>query len=102
MNTAQKQQLTRVFDSYDQITNMRKLMEEKRPTLLIVGERDFPMLERDAKAFAEKAKTSGAAVRTSVAKACDHMGVVRGLLEDKSPVLEDVLVFLKTQKTEGK
>ena len=30
MNTAQKQQLTRVFDSYDQITNMRKLMEENR------------------------------------------------------------------------
>ena len=30
MNTSQKQQLTRVFDSYDQMTNMRKLTEEKR------------------------------------------------------------------------
>lgn len=30
MNTAQKQQLTRVFDSYDKISNMRKLIEEKR------------------------------------------------------------------------
>src|ERR1700722_1256485 len=30
MNTAQKQQLTQVFDSYDQMTNMRKLAEEKR------------------------------------------------------------------------
>jgi hypothetical protein len=30
MNTAQKQQLTRVFDSYDQTTNMKKQMEVKR------------------------------------------------------------------------
>jgi hypothetical protein len=30
MNTSQKQQLTRVFDSYEQMTNMRKRMEEKR------------------------------------------------------------------------
>ena len=30
MDTAQKQQLIRVFDSYDQMTNMRKLAEEKR------------------------------------------------------------------------
>jgi acetyl esterase/lipase len=64
-------------------------------TLLIVGDRDFPMLAGDAKAFAEKAKDVGATVRTSVAKDRDHMGVVRGLLEDKSPVLEQVLEFLK-------
>jgi hypothetical protein len=30
MNTTQKQLLTRVFDSYDQMTNMRKLVEQKR------------------------------------------------------------------------
>ena len=30
MNVAQKRQLTRVFDCYDQMTNKRKLMEEER------------------------------------------------------------------------
>jgi acetyl esterase/lipase len=65
------------------------------PTLLIVGERDFPMLAGDAKAFAEKAAAVGASVRTSIAKDRDHMAVVRGLIEDKSPVLEQVLEFLK-------
>ena len=30
MNTAQTQQLTRLFDSYDQMTNLRELMVEKR------------------------------------------------------------------------
>jgi len=70
-------------------------------TLLIVGDRDFPMLEGDVKAFAEKATTAGVVVSTSVAKGRDHMGTVRSLLEDKSPVLEQVLAFLKPT-TEGK
>jgi hypothetical protein len=30
MNAAQEQRLTRVFDTYDQMTNIRKRMEEKR------------------------------------------------------------------------
>jgi acetyl esterase/lipase len=72
------------------------------PTLLVVGERDFPMLEGDAKAFAEKAKTAGVAVRTAVAKGQDHMGVVRSLLKDKSLVLEEVLAFLKETKARAK
>jgi acetyl esterase/lipase len=68
------------------------------PTLLVVGERDFPMLEADAKVFAVKAKASGAIVRTSVAKGCDHMGVVRNLIEDKSLILEWVRDFVRDPK----
>lgn len=64
------------------------------PALLIVGERDFPMLERDALAFAEKAGKANRAVSTFVAKGCDHMGVVRGLLDEDSEVSEQVLAFL--------
>jgi acetyl esterase/lipase len=64
-------------------------------TLLVVGPRDFPLLERDAKAFAEKAKESGAEVSVFVAKKCDHMGTVRQLLEADSLIRERVLAFLK-------
>jgi acetyl esterase/lipase len=65
------------------------------PTLLVVGEKDFPMLEGDARAFAAKAKEAGREVTVYVAKVCDHLGVVRSLVEDKSPVRDEVLTFLK-------
>jgi acetyl esterase/lipase len=65
------------------------------PTLLVVGDHDFPMLEGDARAFAQKAKGIGVTVVTYTAKDCDHMAVVRGLLEDKSPLLEQVMAFLR-------
>src|SRR5262249_5029249 len=65
------------------------------PMLLVVGEKDFPMLVKDARAFAEKAMKEGKEVDTFVGKGCDHMGVVRSLLEDHSPVQEHVLAFLK-------
>jgi acetyl esterase/lipase len=64
-------------------------------TLLVVGDRDFPMLEGDAKAFAEKAQEAGADVSVLVAKKCDHMGTVRQVLDDRSEVMEKVLAFLK-------
>jgi acetyl esterase/lipase len=63
-------------------------------TLLIVGERDFPMLEGDAKAFSEKAKKSGVSVALFLAKDADHMDVVRQLVRDDSAVLNRVLAFL--------
>jgi acetyl esterase/lipase len=69
-------------------------------TLLVVGEKDFPMLEKDAQAFAEKAKEVGSKVTTFVGKGCDHMGVVRSLLEERSAIKEQALAFLKT--VEGK
>jgi len=72
------------------------------PTLLIVGERDFPMLEGDAKAFARKAKDAGVNAVVSVVKGCDHMAVVRSLLDEQSPVSKQVLAFLKKSKSEGK
>jgi acetyl esterase/lipase len=72
------------------------------PTLLVVGEKDFPMLENDARAFAEKAKGVGREVTVSVGKGCDHMGVVRSLLEDNSAVRKQVLTFVKSLEDKGK
>jgi acetyl esterase/lipase len=72
------------------------------PTLLVVGERDFPMLEADAKRFASRAKDVGATVNTFFAEGLDHMGVVRSLLEQRSVVLAQVLSFMKDPKAGGK
>jgi acetyl esterase/lipase len=71
------------------------LTKELAPILLVVGERDFPMLEGDAKDFVAKAKGVGATATLFVARERDHMGVVKDLLDDKSPILERVLAFLK-------
>jgi acetyl esterase/lipase len=71
------------------------------PTLLIVGERDFPMLEGDAKVFARKAKDAGVNAVASVARGCDHMAVLRSLLEDHSPTSDQVLAFLKKSTAEN-
>jgi len=64
------------------------------PTLLVVGEKDFPMLEGDARAFAAKAKELGKEVSLFVGKGCDHMGVVRSVVKERSPVRDEVLAFL--------
>jgi acetyl esterase/lipase len=74
---------------------LRHVSKDLPPTLLVVGDKDFPMLERDARAFAEEARGVGREVTTFVGKGCDHVGVVRSLLEDRSPVRELVLTFLK-------
>ncbi|MFO0844069.1 MAG: alpha/beta hydrolase [Gemmataceae bacterium] len=73
---------------------IRHVSKDLPPVLLIVGERDFPMLEGDAKAFVERAKKEKASADMMVTKGRDHMGVVRALLEDKSDVLEAVRTFL--------
>jgi hypothetical protein len=62
--------------------------------LLVVGERDFPMLEGDARAFVEKAQALKRNAGLFVAKGRDHMGVVRSLIEDQSPTRERVIDFL--------
>jgi acetyl esterase/lipase len=74
---------------------IRHVSKDLPPVLLVVGERDYPMLAGDARAFAEKAKGVGGAVATYVAVGCDHMGVVRSLVEDRSPVRDEVVAFLK-------
>ncbi len=79
---------------------IQHISKDLSPTLLIVGEKDFPMLQGDAQTFAEKAKKVGSEVTTFVGKGCDHMGVVRSLLEDRSAIREQVLDFLK--KAEGR
>jgi acetyl esterase/lipase len=81
---------------------MQHVSKDLPPTLLVVGEKDFPMLEKDAQAFAEKAKEVGGKVTTFIGKGCDHMGVVRSLLEDRSAVQEQVLAFLKTVEAKAK
>lgn len=73
---------------------LRHVTKALPPMLLVVGERDFPMLAGDAAAFAAKAKDAGASVSVFLAKGKDHMGVVRALLEDDSPVLAKVREFL--------
>jgi acetyl esterase/lipase len=61
---------------------------------LVVGEQDFPMLEGDAHTFVEKVKAVGGSAAFFVAPRRDHMGVVRSLIEDDSPVLQRVVEFL--------
>jgi acetyl esterase/lipase len=73
-----------------------RFVTKKLPrALLVVGDRDFPMLEGDAITFAEKAKEAGAKVSVFVAEKCDHMGTVRQLLDADSPVLQRIREFLK-------
>jgi hypothetical protein len=64
------------------------------PVLLIVGERDFPMLKGDAAAFVEKARSIGLSAAYSVAPGCDHMGVVRSLTHETSKVRDDIIQFI--------
>jgi acetyl esterase/lipase len=78
------------------IQHVRKGMP---PVLLVVGERDFPMLEADGRAFVEKAKAAGGSARIFVAKGRDHMGVVQALLKDKDPLVEQVTAFLGAPNT---
>jgi acetyl esterase/lipase len=74
---------------------VRHVSRRLPPVLLVVGERDFPMLEGDGKAFVAKAKGAGAEAALFVARGRDHMGVVRSLLDEKSPVRDRVLDFLR-------
>jgi acetyl esterase/lipase len=64
------------------------------PTLLVVGEHDFPMLEADARAFARTAESFGNKVQVVVAPGKDHMGVARGMLDDNDAVFHAVKMFL--------
>jgi acetyl esterase/lipase len=68
------------------------------PVLLIVGERDFPMLEGDASAFVAKATDAGTTAYFYLASGLDHKGVVRSLLEQRSAVREHVLEFLNRSR----
>jgi acetyl esterase/lipase len=77
---------------------IRQITKEMPPALLVVGENDFPMLDGDAKAFAEKAKAVNVPVDVFVAKGCDHMGVVRSLLETDSAVTKQIRAFLQKVK----
>jgi acetyl esterase/lipase len=65
------------------------------PVLLVVGDRDFPMLEGDGKAFVAKARAQKVPASLFIARGRDHLGVVKALIEDKSPVQQQVLGFLK-------
>ena len=77
---------------------LRHVTKDLPPVLLVVGERDFPMLEGDAKAFVKRAADEKATAAMLLTKGRDHMGVVKALLEDKSDVLEKVREFLSKAK----
>ncbi len=64
-------------------------------SVLIVGDKDFPMLAGDAKAFAEKAQGVQSKTTVFIAKDCNHMGTIQAVLNEKSPVMEQILSFLK-------
>jgi acetyl esterase/lipase len=65
------------------------------PVLLVVGERDFPMLAGDAKSFVAKAQVVGVPAAWYLAKGRDHMGVIRALLGDHDPIEDQILAFVK-------
>jgi acetyl esterase/lipase len=77
---------------------IRHVTKNLPPTLLVVGERDFPMLATDAQTFVDKAKKSGAEATLFVAKGRDHMGVVQAITKDADPILERVLGFVGKAK----
>lgn len=73
---------------------IRHVSKALPPVLLIVGERDFPMLEGDAKEFVKRAREQKATATWFVTPGRDHMGVVRALLDEKSDVMRKVRAFL--------
>jgi hypothetical protein len=85
---------SRDVDVMTDASPIRHVSRGMPPVLLIVGGRDFPMLEGDAKAFIEKARGLDLSAALFVAEDRDHMGVVRSLIEDESPVWKPVLGFL--------
>lgn len=74
---------------------MQHLSAVLPPALLIVGERDFPMLEGDVRAFAHKAQGMGRKIDVASAPAKDHMAVTRGMTDAHDPVFKRVLEFLE-------
>lgn len=72
----------------------RHLTAELPPTLLVVGEHDFPMLAGDARDFAARARELEHDVPLVIAAGKDHMGVVATLLDDADPSAQAVFAFL--------
>ena len=70
------------------------------PTLLVVGEHDFPILDADARAFAQKAEGVGGRIQVVVAPGKDHMGVARGMIDDHDVVFTTVAAFLRRETAE--
>ena len=85
---------SRQIDVMKDASPNRHVSDDLPPVLLIVGDRDFPMLEGDAKAFIAKANGLGRTADLFVAKGRDHMGVVKSLIEENSPVWDRVAEFL--------
>jgi acetyl esterase/lipase len=70
------------------------LSKELPPAMLVVGERDFPMLEGDARDYVAAARALGREVPLVLAAGKDHMGVVATLLDDADPTSRAVFAFL--------
>lgn len=78
---------------------IRHVSQKMPPTLLVVGENDFPMLESDARTFRKNAEAMGARVHVVVAPGRDHLGTARGMLDRRDFVLATVLAFINTEVT---
>lgn len=74
------------------VVHLSKLLP---PTMLVVGERDFPMLANDAKAFAAQAKTLGLELPVLITPKKDHMGNIRQLMEEPTEVTKQIMVFIE-------
>ena len=74
---------------------MVHLSKSLPPTMLVVGERDFPMLAGDAKAFAAQAKEYGLEVAVLISPKKDHMGNIRQLLEEPNEVTKQIMSFIE-------
>src|SRR5262249_12547230 len=77
---------------------IQHLARDLPPVLLVVGERDFPMLEGDNRSFVTKAKALEIRADLFMANGCDLRGVVRSVVEDNAPVEERVIGFLSRRK----
>ncbi len=73
---------------------LQHLSKDLPPTLLVVGERDFPMLLADAQTFASKAAEFGCRVPVLVAKKLGHGAVPSVLIGDEHDLGPSVLAFL--------
>lgn len=64
------------------------------PVLLLAGDGDMPGFADDEKRFADLANKAGAKVTYAVVAGKDHMGVVRGLMDDDDAVFKKVKAFV--------
>lgn len=92
----------RELETMQAASPIRHLSATLPPLLLVVGERDFPMLADDARSYVAEAAKLGREVPLFLAAGKDHMGVVGALVEAEDPTAAAVLDFLDRLAFPGK